>query len=177
MIYIIIILSIALYVILPQPVLDACGVSNGHLYYAFCYMYAHASWTHLLINVVSMLIIWRPIRNLYMARYNVSSHQLHLTAYAAAVLAGVACASSTPTVGMSGCVFFLLGVLLMLNPTKRQLLNYIWIVAAIIVQWCFGKSNVPLHLFAFVEGIIFVCIREFMFQYKNHTGLFSIDKE
>lgn len=175
MIYLILIVSIVLYVALQQPTLFSLGVSDSCLGNAFIYMFAHTSWLHLFINFLSIAMLWVPIRNLYTGRYNVRPITLGLSTYCAAVLAGIVTASQVPTVGMSGCVFFLLGVLLMMNPTKKQLLNYIWLVATVIMQWCFGKSNVTLHLFAFVEGMLFVCIREFIYQYKNHIGLFSPD--
>lgn len=177
MIFIISIIAVLLFILMPQDVMVGYGVSNDNLLNAYCYMLMHASWLHLLVNVISVLILWFPIRRLYILRYNTEAGVLHYAAYFAAILAGLACAADIPTVGMSGCVFFLLGVLLMLNPTKRQALNYLWIVATVIFQWYLGKSNVVLHIFAFVEGCVFVCIREFIYQYTHDTGLFSLDNE
>lgn len=167
MIYAILILSVLLFLVMPQQAMLEYGVSSACMCNSYCYMLMHASWLHLFINVLSMLILWFPVRRLYVMRYNTEAHILHYATYFAALLAGLVCAVELPTVGMSGCVFFLLGLLLMLNPTKRQALNYLWIVATLIVQWYFGKSNVALHIFAFVEGCLFVCVREFIYQYVN----------
>lgn len=177
MIFLIIIVAVLLFVFMPQDLMMEYGVSNANLLNSWCYMLMHVSWLHLFINVLSVLMMWFPIRRLYIMRYNTESHALHVAAYLASVLAGLVCAADIPTVGMSGCVFFLLGVLLMLNPTKRQALNYLWIVATLFLQWYFGKSNVALHVFAFVEGCLFVIVREFIYQYTNDTGLFGPDKQ
>ena len=108
-----------------------------------------------------------PIERIYIRKYNNKPTAIHHAAYFAAVIAGLFCAVDVPTVGMSGCTFFLLGVLLMLNPTKRQAKNYIWVLAAVIVQIYFGKSNVALHIVAFIEGALFIIIKEFFYQRKH----------
>lgn len=173
MIYFIIIVSLLLFIFMPLDVMMNLGVSTSHLSYSFGYVFLHASWLHLLINCFAMLMIWYPVRRMYSTRYNTNAHYLALTTYLSAVLAGLFCASDIPTVGMSGCVFFLLGVLIILNPTYKQLLNYTWIVLAILIQIYFGKSNTPLHLFAFGEGVVFMCMRELIYQHTNKTGLFG----
>jgi membrane associated rhomboid family serine protease len=61
----------------------------------------------------------------------------------------------TPTVGASGMVFFLLGMLIILNPTLQQLKNYIYVVLAVIVSIIFGNSNVSLHALSFVFGALY----------------------
>lgn len=176
MIYIITILSILLFIFMPLDMMISYGVSIENYHYALTYPFLHASWLHLIINVLSMMILWFPIRRIYIMRYNEVPHNLHVATYISAVIAGLFCATTVPTVGMSGCVFFLLGVLLMLNPTKRQALNYLWLVATVAVQWYFGKSNTALHLFAFAEGVVYMCIREFLYQYKSSTGLFELQE-
>ena len=55
-------------------------------------------------------------------------------------------------------VFTLLGMLLMLNPTRRQLRNYIYVALAILIQLFFGHSNIALHIIAFVFGAIAVIL-------------------
>lgn len=174
MIYAIIVISILAFIILPYELIPSIGVSNGCLSNSFLYLFMHASWLHLIINCISMLILWNPVCRIYTTRYNSNDSNLILAMLAAAILAGAACATGTPTVGMSGCVFFLLGALIMLNPTKQQVLNYIWVALTILVQIFFGKSNVALHIFAFVEGCAFVCVRELFHQYKQGIGLFGI---
>lgn len=176
MIYLLVIISLLLFIVMQPEAMIACGVSDTSLANAFRYVFMHASWLHLLINCVSLLLLWIPVKRIYCIRYNTNTYWLSVFVYASAILAGFACAVDVPTVGMSGCVFFLLGVVLMLNPTMRQLRNYIWVALCTIVQLFFGKSNVPLHLFAFVEGCIYICMREFLYQYTHKTGLFSANE-
>ena len=173
MIYFVIILSLILFLWLPVNSAIAYGVSVDRLANCLCYMYMHASWLHLAINTLSLFLLWPPVRRLYIMRYNTHTHFLSGATYLSAILAGAFCATATPTVGMSGMVFFLLGALLALNPIKQQLINYVWVFLAVLVQVFFGHSNVPLHLFAFAEGALYICIREFLYQYKTHTGVFQ----
>lgn len=173
MIYLITVIAWIIFIAMSYTAMIGLGVYDDCIQNAFCYMFAHASWLHIVINTLSMLLLWFPIGRLYILRYNASTHALQMATYFAAVFAGMLCSSHIPTVGMSGCVFFLLGVLLLLNPTKRQALNYLWLVAACAIQWYFGKSNIALHLVAFAEGVLFMCIREFIYQYTHNTGLFE----
>lgn len=177
MIYLIVIIAIILFCFMQQETMIAFGVSDTSLVNAFSYVFIHASWLHLFINCLCLLLLWHPIKRIYCLRYNSNTRTLSLVLYASAVLAGAVCATSVPTVGMSGCVFFLLGVALMLNPTLRQLKNYVWVLLGTIVQIFFGHSNVPLHLFAFAEGCIYICVREFLYQYTHNTGLFETKEE
>lgn len=173
MIYAIVILAILLFIVMPLPDMIAFGVSDANLINSYCYVLMHASWLHLLINCISLLMLWIPFSRTYCLRYNTNTFYVSVVVYWSAVLAGLVCATSIPTVGMSGCVFFLLGAILMLNPTLKQLRNYIWVALCTLVQLYFGHSNVALHLFAFVEGCVYICIREFIYQYTHETGLFA----
>lgn len=177
MIYILVILAVLLFIVMPYDTMITYGVSDANLLNSYCYVLMHASWLHLLINCISLLLLWIPMRRMYSMRYDTNAHDFSIAVYLAAVLAGLVCAQSVPTVGMSGCVFFLLGALLMLNPTLKQLQNYIWVALATIIQIYFGKSNVALHLFAFAEGCIYICVREFIYQYTHDTGLFGPNKQ
>ncbi len=177
MIYILVILAILLFMVMPQQDMIAFGVSDANLINSYCYVFMHASWLHLLINSLSILIMWVPFQRIYCFRYNTNGCDVSVAVYLSAVIAGLMCATSIPTVGMSGCVFFLLGATLMLNPTWRQMRNYIWVLLSVLIQIYFGKSNVALHLFAFAEGCIYVCVREFIYQYTHDTGLFRPKEE
>lgn len=161
------------FICLPMPEIVSYGVSTNNLECAYMYIFMHASWLHLIINTITLIAMWLPVRKLYINRYDEDNTPLDINMLVASVIAGAACASSVPTVGMSGCVFFLCGALIMLNPTKQQLLNYLWLVAAVLIQWFFGKSNVPLHILSFVEGMVFISARELIYQYENNTGLFE----
>ena len=122
------------------------------------YSFFHVSWLHFLINLLALVLMYAPVRNIYCCRFNRSHTHFLLVLYACAVLAGLCAAADTPTVGASGIVFALLGMLLMLNPTLRQLRNYIYVAISIIIQIFFGHSNIALHLTAFAFGAIAVIL-------------------
>lgn len=176
MIYVVTIVAWLMFIASDMETLMGMGVSNSNLFVGACgYMYAHASWSHLIVNTISLYMLWFPIRKMYIMRYNVDDKVLRNMPFFASILAGAVCAKAIPTVGMSGMVYFLLGALLMLNPTKRMVINYILVALAIIIQNIFGNSNLALHIFSFIEGAVFICIREFIYQYTHDTGLFSPD--
>lgn len=177
MIYLVIIWSWILFILLPMDSIIANGVSSDSLCNCFHYVVMHASWSHLIINTVALCMLWFPIRKIYILKYNAETYLLNFATYIAAVFAGFVCATKVPTVGMSGMVYFLLGAILMIKPSKRLALNFLWVVAICLVQLYFGKTNVALHLFAFSEGVIYMCVREFLYQYKNGTGLFEPKEE
>jgi uncharacterized membrane protein len=56
-------------------------------------------------------------------------------------------------------VFFILGAILALRPTKQQFINYIWVFLGIIVSAILGHSNTILHVVAFILGLLFIIAR------------------
>lgn len=152
------------------------GVSNEHLLNCCVYPFAHASWLHLGVNMLSLGLMFGPICGLWRRKYHDTIYtytKLFAYSYVAAVLASVVCATDVPTVGASGMVFFLLGVLLMLNPTLKQLKAYIWVAAAVIIQIYFGKSNTALHLVSFAEGALLVIAKEAIRKLNEYRGVHS----
>ena len=111
--------------------------------------------------------MFNPIYRLYTQRFgDISTLRFFIYCYLGSVLAALFCAQAIPTIGASGIVFFLLGILLMLNPTRRQLSSYMLVLLAIAVQFLKGNSNIALHIIAFVLGCLFVIIR-LLWQYKK----------
>lgn len=158
MIYIFLIVCVCVYAFYPDC--TALGVSLENMNHAYIYQFAHGSWLHLGINALSLILIFNPIRKVYEERFGETSQGLFLLfSYIGSVLAALLTAQDIPTVGASGIVFFLLGELLMLRPTMRQLQGYIYIAIAIIVQLIRGKSNVALHIVAFILGALFIITR------------------
>ncbi len=153
-------LIIALYALCPAEILTAMGVADCRLWACLTYPLAHASWLHLAINALALGMMYPPVRNLYCCRYNASAWHFFGVVYLIAVLAGLMAAASVPTVGASGMVFALLGMLLALNPTRRQVRNYLWVALAVGVQIYFGQSNVALHLVAFGLGGMAIVVRQ-----------------
>lgn len=158
MIYIFIIVCVCIYAFMPDC--TCMGVDIEHLSNAFIYQLAHASWAHLIINALSLILMFNPIRRIYEQRFGDTSQFRFLAIpYLGSVLAALFCAKDVPTVGASGIVFFLLGELIMLRPTLKQLQGYIYVTLAVIIQIIRGKTNVALHITAFVLGALFIIIR------------------
>ena len=166
MIYIFLIVCVCVYAFVPD---SACmGVSTEAMNNAYIYQFAHGSLLHLAINALSLVLMFNPILKVYRERLGyVSQFRFLLVAYLGSVLAALFCAQSIPTVGASGIVFFLLGELLLLRPTWRQLQSYIYVLLAVIIQIIRGKSNVALHIVAFILGALFIIIQTLCKQYNN----------
>lgn len=148
------------------------GVSDSHLWNCLFYQFLHASWLHLGLNMFAIGYMLPAIGKLWERKFNntaYSSILLLAAGYVSSAIAGAACACSTPTVGASGIAFFLLGVLLVLNPTWRQVRNYLWIAAAVAVQIYFGKSNTALHITCFTFGALYTVFHEFKRQYRENV--------
>ena len=169
MIYIFLIICLCVYAFVPDC--TCIGVSVTHMSNAYIYQFAHASWLHLLINALSLILMYNPIKKIYEERFGeTKSWQFFFILYCGSVLAGLLTPQELPTVGASGMVFFLLGELLMLRPTLKQLQGYIYVALAIIIQIIRGHSNVALHIVAFILGALFIILRTLR---KQHSERFS----
>lgn len=137
------------------------GVSQSQLYSAFTYPFVHANWLHLIVNAISILLMFRPLRALCERQFGEMSRlRMMMMIYGGAVLAGVVSAGEVPTVGSSGMVFFMLGMLLCINPTLGQVWAYLPIAIVLLLQWWFGTSNVLLHVVAMVIGFLWIAIKK-----------------
>jgi membrane associated rhomboid family serine protease len=112
--------------------------------------------------------MFNPIHKVYEECFEETSRWFFLFfSYTGSVLAALLCAQDIPTVGASGIVFFLLGELIMLRPTIRQLQGYIYVALAIIIQLIRGNSNVSLHIVAFILGALFIIFKKLCKQYND----------
>ena len=158
MIYLFVIVCIVVYIL--SPCNTALGVSTTALQGAFLYQFSHANVLHLCINMLSLLIMYIPICKIYCTRFNVHyPATFFVICYLGSVLAALFTATDVPTIGASGMVFFLLGALLMLRPTRRQLRSMIYVAIAVLISIFFGNSNEALHVLSFVFGCVFIIIR------------------
>jgi membrane associated rhomboid family serine protease len=133
------------------------GVSLHNLGGAFSYQFLHGNMLHLIINIASLLLLYNPFKLLFGNRFNYdNSVVLFLIIYAGSVLAALVAPTSTPTVGASGMVFFILGAILAIRPTKQQFINYIWVLLGVIVSAISKNSNTLLHVVAFILGVLFI---------------------
>ena len=152
MIYLFYIACVILFIVSPTN----CEVSIDNMEGIFTYQFMHANILHLAMNILSLAIMYNPIKRLYEERFSaIMIPNLFVVLYIFSIIVGGFCAMPTPTVGASGMVFFLLGMLIILNPTLQQLKNYIYVVLAVIVSIIFGNSNVPLHILSFVFGALY----------------------
>lgn len=166
MIYIFIIICACVYAFSSDC--TTLGVSTDTLYNAFIYQFSHGSWSHLFINALSLMLMFKPIHAIYEERFGETSQwSFYFFSYIGSVLAALFSAQHIPTVGASGIVFFLLGVLITLRPTLQQLQGFIFVAIAIVIQIIQGKSNVALHIIAFVLGILFIITRLLCKQYQE----------
>lgn len=145
------------------------GIANEHLMGAFTYPFVHANWLHLIINAISMLLMFRPLCALCERQFGeMSGWRMLLMMYAGAVLSGVVSAGEVPTIGASGMVFFMLGMLLCLNPTRRQALAYLSVAIVLAMQWFLGTSNVLLHVSAMIFGFLWITIKKSRIYLKTY---------
>lgn len=166
MMYLFIVICVCVYALMPDCLV--LGVSTESLNNAFIYQIAHGSWQHLFINSLSLIMMFKPIHTIYEERFGETSQCTFICfSYIGSVLAALLSARHIPTVGASGIVFFLLGMLIMLRPTLKQLQGYIFVLIAIIVQIIQGKSNVALHIIAFILGALFIITQLLCKQYKE----------
>ena len=152
------IICVILFFLHPSP--DAYGVSIYNLSGMFSYQFLHGNLLHLAINVASLLLLYKPFKLIYGNRFNYDNDLvLFLIIYAGSVLAALVTPLSIPTVGASGMVFFILGAIPGLRPTKQQFINYIWVFLGVIVSVIMGHSNTLLHIAAFLIGVLFAIMR------------------
>ena len=152
------VICIVIYFLHPSP--DVYGVSLHNLLGAFTYQFLHGNLLHLAINIASLLLLYKPFKFIYGNRFDYDNDLvLFLIIYAGSVLAALVTPLSIPTVGASGMVFFILGTILGLRPTKQQFINYIWVFLGIIVSVIMGHSNTLLHIAAFLIGVLFAIMR------------------
>jgi membrane associated rhomboid family serine protease len=152
------IICVVVYFLHPSP--DVYGVSLHNLCGIFSYQFLHGNLLHLGINIASLLLLYKPFKIIYGNRFNYDNDVvLFLIIYAGSILAALVTPLSIPTVGASGMVFFILGAILGLRPTKQQFINYIWVFLGVIVSVIMGHSNTLLHIAAFLIGVLFAIIR------------------
>ncbi len=167
MLLLFIITIIIVYAFADADTLTNMAVSSQNLAHCFYYQFAHASWLHLLLNIVCLVITIRQIKNIWETKYNTTcpTNQILILSYFASVIAALT--TTTPTVGCSGMVFALLGVIITINPTITQLKAFIYVALTLIIQIIVGKYNVLLHICAFLIGmsqaIVYLALKT-----KNH---------
>lgn len=174
MMYLFLFICFIIYLVVPNESLSLLGTTYDSLWHCFSYPFAHASFIHWLVNAIALGTMWEPICNIYIRKFYATSQsspalikvKLFFEVYMGAVIASLFTVKDIPTIGASGMVFFLLGMLIILNPTKRQLISFIPVAIAIVMQIFFSNSNIFLHILAFIFGVLFIIIKSIWVQ-KN----------
>lgn len=179
LLYLFILLCVLCYVVCDASCLYLLGVSNSNMFGCLTYQIGHLGVLHLIVNMYSLYAMFRCVSSLYHKRYYPTERESFLTSdirlfiivYIGSVLSGLICCRAIATVGASGMVFFLLGMLIIMRPTKEQLKGYIWVLVAMLIQIYFGKSNTALHIVSFVGGSLFVIVKESIKIFNEHRGI------
>lgn len=174
MIYLFCFVCLLVYIILPTDHLLGLGISPNHLVGCLTYSFSSASLLHCLVNIVALCMMWEPICKLYLrCFYRLSERsplwfrlEFLLVVYAGAVLGALPNATYPATVGSSGMVYMLLGMLLPLNPTLRQLKAFIPLVVIVLLQYFVGGSNILLHLTCFGIGFMYIFLRRLVLEWS-----------
>lgn len=142
---------------------------NSPLYTHFLYMFAHAGFIHLIINLISFLSLFSFLSKV------IPPVWLFLYSYLSAVFASFFSSGPQPTVGASGMVcgliaiyaiLPLLGKKLIIQNRKKYLLWIIYTSIALITSFFFTSVNSANHFFALLAGAIFSVIDHWI-SYKN----------
>lgn len=109
-------------------------------YCHFTWPFFHASWLHLIINAWCLLGI--------VFLYDVSP-----SAIAVAYLSSVVAPNMTysPTIGISGICFFLMGYIMW--QTLRKLYFNSYIAVFILIGFIFSGGNNMIHIYSYVLGV------------------------
>lgn len=145
------------------------AVANNNMAAALTYHFFHRSATHLVINALSLTLIYKPVKKTF-SNNRINTAVLPVMAYAVATVAALCAAKQTPTVGASGLIYAILGMHLALTKGYRQ---HFFVWATIILQTFLGNSNVILHFCAYTIAIASMCILQFVSQintYKNEIN-------
>lgn len=121
---------------------DGVGVSSGcGIPERLCYHFFHANIFHALCNVWCLLSI--------VFTFSVPLW-LFLAAFGIAILIPPFLLSATPTMGLSGVCFALLGM--MMWQVRRKVYYTSWALAFIVVGFLFPQVNALMHLYCYVAG-------------------------
>lgn len=146
-----------------QPPLEVWGYSSnsplilrgvreaGGVIPHLTYMFLHANIIHLLVNSFSFLSMWIIMKRFYRKGY------FYFIPFILAVLTSFIplCIFDKPTVGVSGVIYAMIGMILPYYHIKKFYLFYISIAVSLIISFYVPSINFYLHLFCFIGGILF----------------------
>lgn len=122
----------------------------------FTYIFLHTNIFHLLINSISLLTAWIMMQRFYKRWYFFAVSFLLAVATSFIPL----CIFDKPTVGASGVVYAMIGMILPYYHFKKAHVFYLSIFISLVVSFFLKNSNFYLHLFCFIGGVLFTIIHK-----------------
>lgn len=113
------------------------------------YNFVHGSWLHLGINLYCLYSIVRYMKPTAIA---------YIVALLIAMSVPLKILSDTPTVGMSGFLFALMG--LMTGYTEQPHITFGYLLAFIIFGMFFAQAATAVHLYCLIVGVVVPLIYE-----------------
>ena len=136
---------------LPKGTSEAEGLGGlSH----FTYLFLHANIIHLIINAFSLIATWIVMQCFFRKWY------FFLVPFALAVATSFIplCIFDKPTVGVSGVIYAMVGMILPYFQFKKSYLFYLTITISLLVSFFLQNSNFWLHLFCLSGGVVFTII-------------------
>jgi rhomboid family protein len=125
----------------PCSISGACHPSEPWAISWFTAMFMHASWSHLLGNMLFLVIFGKGVESAYgharyLAFYIVGGFAATAAQTAVTLIAGTAADARVPTLGASGAIAAVLGAYLILYP-ESKILTIVGIFPVRIPAWIF----------------------------------------
>ena len=132
--------------------------TNSPIWTHFTYSLQHASITHLVINTLVFINVFRTME------YFASWKELLPTIYVCAVAASFMAVKDVPTVGASGMIYALLGMMSVIvafnkSTLKQKLTFFCSIGIMLLISYFNSNSNFLVHILAFCAGAVLWVLR------------------
>lgn len=140
------------------------GVVRGGLSH-FTYLFLHANFIHMFLNSLSILATWIVMQRFFRKLY------FFLVPFALAVATSFIplCIYAQPTVGSSGVIYAMIGMILPYFRFKNSKVLYLTVCISLLASFLIPKSNFWLHLFCLSGGIVFTVIYKKLYVKRNRT--------
>ena len=127
------------------------------------YMFAHTGWLHTAINVFSFTVMDGAMER-------VGAGRLRAVAWVSAVAATFGTECALPTVGLSGVVYGMLGVVFGRVHDVRMCRAMAGVALSNVAVFFWGHSNVPLHGLSFLYSFIVTLAYDRIRGYVRHKS-------
>lgn len=140
--------------------------TNSPLWTHLTFSFQHASLTHLIINTLVFIGAFRTMEEF------MSWKKLLPVIYIIAVLASFVAVKDVPTVGASGMIYAMFGMMSAIvaynKSTRKQKLLFLCSIGVMLLFSYFNSnSNFIVHLSSFGSGFLIWRLRNYMHNYLN----------